>query len=113
MLSIPQTQPGVYIDGSWQLGNQPLTVINPSTEEVLAVVAGADGAAVEQAVAAAQRAFVGWSTSTGAGRAGYLRAIASGVEARRERLIQLQSSNNGKPLFEAAIDVDEIGRAHV
>jgi betaine-aldehyde dehydrogenase len=37
-----------------------------------------------------------------------LRRIAEGVTARRERLIELQSSNNGKPGFEAAIDVDDV-----
>ncbi|MND93874.1 Betaine aldehyde dehydrogenase [compost metagenome] len=57
---------------------------------------------------AAQQAFTVWSSTTGAERAEYLRAIAAGVEARRERLIELQSSNNGKPLFEAAIDVDDV-----
>lgn len=108
MLSFPNTLAGIYIDGTWQHGSQPLTVINPSTEQVLAQVAGADSDAVEQAVTAAQTAFAAWSTTSGTERAVYLRAIAAGVEARRERLIELQSSNNGKPLFEAAIDVDDV-----
>ncbi|UVJ43149.1 aldehyde dehydrogenase family protein [Pseudomonas sp. LS1212] len=108
MLNLPQVLPGIYIDGTWLQGNQPLNVVNPSTEQPLALVAGADHEVVGQAVAAAQQAFAGWSATTGAERAGYLRAIASGVQARRERLIELQSSNNGKPLFEAAIDVDDV-----
>lgn len=108
MLSLPKVLPGIYIDGAWLQGNQPLIVVNPSTEQPLALVAGADHEVAGQAVAAAQRAFAGWSATTGAERAGYLRAIASGVQARRERLIELQSSNNGKPLFEAAIDVDDV-----
>ncbi|MGH8383337.1 aldehyde dehydrogenase family protein [Pseudomonas sp.] len=100
--------PGVYIQGVWQHGPQPLTVINPSNEQQLAEVAGGDGAAVERATQAARAAFAGWSTTTGAARATILRAIAEGVEARRERLVFLQASNNGKPLAEAQMDVDDV-----
>ncbi|NWD91756.1 aldehyde dehydrogenase family protein, partial [Pseudomonas sp. K5002] len=53
-------------------------------------------------------AFPGWSKSTGRDRAALLRKIAEGVSAEREHLMQLQSSNNGKPLFEAGIDVDDV-----
>ncbi|HCS46531.1 MAG TPA: aldehyde dehydrogenase, partial [Pseudomonas sp.] len=41
-------------------------------------------------------------------RGAILRKIAAGVQAGREQLMHLQSSNNGKPLFEAAIDVDDV-----
>ncbi|MHC2147453.1 aldehyde dehydrogenase family protein [Pseudomonas sp. 210_17 TE3656] len=100
--------PGVYIAGVWQHGPQALTVINPSNEQHLAEVAGGDGAAVERATQAARAAFAGWSSSTGAERASVLRTIAEGVEARRERLVFLQASNNGKPLAEAQMDVDDV-----
>jgi len=100
--------PGVYIDGVWQHGPQPLAVINPSNEQQLAEVAGGDGAAVERATLAAKAAFADWSSTSGAQRASVLRAIAEGVEARRERLVFLQASNNGKPLAEAQMDVDDV-----
>ncbi|WP_296256702.1 MULTISPECIES: aldehyde dehydrogenase family protein [unclassified Pseudomonas] len=99
---------GLYIDGQWRAGGEPLTVINPSTEERLAVITGGDALAVDQAVHAAQSAFGAWSKATGAARAIMLRRIANGVAARRERLMTLQSNNNGKPGFEAAIDVDDV-----
>jgi betaine-aldehyde dehydrogenase len=99
---------GLYIDGTWRAGGEQLTVINPSNEERLAIVTGGDAGAVNEAVQAAQAAFDAWSKTTGAARAMILRQIASGVTARRERLMQLQSSNNGKPGFEAAIDVDDV-----
>ncbi|WP_296180061.1 aldehyde dehydrogenase family protein [Pseudomonas sp. UBA1879] len=99
---------GLYIDGTWRGGNEPLTVINPSNEERLAIVSGGDAEAVNEAVHAAQAAFEAWSKTTGAARAMILRQIASGVAAQRERLMHLQSSNNGKPGFEAAIDVDDV-----
>ena len=99
---------GLYIDGKWRSGDEQLPVINPSTEERLAIVTGGDARAVDDAVHAARAAFDGWSQTTGAARAMILRRIADGVAARRERLIELQSSNNGKPGFEAAIDVDDV-----
>jgi len=99
---------GLYIDGHWQRGDAMLQVINPASEEPLATVAGGDAAAVEQAVAAASAAFPAWGRSSGGERGACLRRIAAGVEARRERLIELQSRNNGKPLSESAMDVDDV-----
>ncbi|MDD0974426.1 aldehyde dehydrogenase family protein [Pseudomonas fontis] len=108
MIALNQTVAGLYIDGAWQHGPQLLAVTNPSNEQPLAQVAGGDAQAVERAALAAQQAFAGWSSTSGAQRAEVLRSIARGVEARRERLIELQSSNNGKPLGEAGMDVDDV-----
>ena len=99
---------GIYIDGAWRAGQAVLEVINPATEAVLARVSVGDAAAVTQAVDAASAAFSEWSNSTGRDRAALLRKIAQGVSEQREQLMHLQSSNNGKPLFEAAIDVDDV-----
>lgn len=99
---------GLYIDGQWRAGSELLPVINPSTEELLALVGGGDRHSVEQAVTAAQAGLVHWAAASGAERGAVLRRIAAGVAERRERLTHLQSSNNGKPQFEAAIDVDDV-----
>ncbi|NNB44379.1 aldehyde dehydrogenase family protein [Pseudomonas chlororaphis] len=99
---------GLYIDGQWRAGSELLPVINPSTEEPLALVAGGDRHSVEQAVTAAQAGLVYWAAASGAERGVVLRRIAAGVAEHRERLMHLQSSNNGKPQFEAAIDVDDV-----
>lgn len=99
---------GVYIDGEWRAGHDVLEVINPATESRLAQVSVGDMAAVTQAVDAASRAFAGWSKSTGRERGALLRKIAQGVREQREALMHLQSSTNGKPLFEAGIDVDDV-----
>jgi len=108
MLNFPHNLAGVYVDGQWSHGPHVLTVINPANEQVLAQVDGGTENAVEQAVSAAHRAFAMWAQTPSCERARYLRAIAEGVEARRDRLIQLQACNNGKPLFEAGIDVDDV-----
>ncbi|WP_285423273.1 aldehyde dehydrogenase family protein [Pseudomonas sp. efr-133-TYG-103a] len=99
---------GLYIDGQWRTGGEQLTVINPSTEERLAIVTGGDARAVDDAVQASRQAFEAWSKTTGAARAMILRNIAAGVAAKREKLIELQCRNNGKPAFEAGIDVDDV-----
>ncbi len=107
-LNFPTTLDGLYINGQWSSGGEHLRVINPATEALLTTVNGGDERAVDRAVAAAAEAFKAWSKTTGAERAAILRNIANGVRNGREHLMKLQSSNNGKPLFEAVIDVDDV-----
>ncbi|KJZ51609.1 aldehyde dehydrogenase family protein [Pseudomonas marginalis] len=99
---------GVYINGEWRAGEAVLEVINPATEAILAQVSVGNAGTVSLAVDAASAALADWSKSTGRDRAALLRRIAQGVGKQREQLMHLQSSNNGKPLFEAAIDVDDV-----
>jgi betaine-aldehyde dehydrogenase len=100
----------LYIDGRWVDGalGRTIAVVNPATGTHLADVAAGTLPDVELAVACAGRAFRTWRHTTGAERAGYLRAIAAEVEVRRERLVMLQSLNNGKPQAEAQMDVDDV-----
>lgn len=99
---------GVYINGAWRAGETALEVINPATEATLAQVSVGDANAVTEAVDAASAAFVDWSKSTDRDRGALLRKVAQGVSEQREQLMHVQSSNNGKPLFEAGIDVDDV-----
>lgn len=98
--------PGQCIDGVWQAGQGPLLdIINPSTAQPLARLAAADGAAVDLAVRAAQRALPNWRLAFPAQRAALLRKIARAIEAASDSLIALQIANNGKPEAEAAFDI--------
>lgn len=108
MISFPTTLDGLYINGQWSAGREHLRVINPATEALLTTVNGGDEHAVDQAVAAASEVFKSWSQTSGAERGAILRNIANGVRNGREHLMKLQSCNNGKPQFEAAIDVDDV-----
>lgn len=108
MINFPTTLDGLYINGQWSAGREHLRVINPATEALLTTVNGGDESAVDLAVSAATEAFKRWSKTSGAERGAILRNIANGVRNGRDHLMKLQSSNNGKPQFEAAIDVDDV-----
>lgn len=108
MINFPTTLDGLYINGQWSAGREHLRVINPATEALLTTVNGGDESAVDLAVSAATEAFKRWSKTSGAERGAILRNIANGVRNGRDHLMQLQSSNNGKPQFEASIDVDDV-----
>jgi betaine-aldehyde dehydrogenase len=99
----------LFIDGQWVDPAVPATlpVINPATEELIAEVAAAGRTDVNAAVAAATAAFGQWRKTSGAERAGYLRAIAASIQSRAEELASLSSRNNGKPLAEARIDIGD------
>lgn len=108
MISFPTTLDGLYINGQWSAGSEHLRVINPATEALLTTVNGGDEHAVDQAIMAASEAFKTWSQTSGVERGAILRNIANGVRNGRDHLMKLQSSNNGKPQFEAGIDVDDV-----
>ncbi|HWH86983.1 MAG TPA: aldehyde dehydrogenase family protein [Pseudomonas sp.] len=108
MITFPTTLDGLFINGQWSAGREHLRVINPASEALLTTVNGGDEQAVDQAISAATVAFRDWSKTTGAERGAILRNIANGVRNGRDHLMKLQSSNNGKPQFEAAIDVDDV-----
>jgi betaine-aldehyde dehydrogenase len=98
----------LFIDGRFRPGSGPrLTVTDPSTGAAFAEVAAALPTDVAAVAEAAARAFPGWSQMPGARRAGYLRGFAAGLKAHEEELVALQMKNNGKPRFEAEIDVGD------
>ena len=98
-----------FINNQWvpSAGTRLLDVMNPYREERIAQVTAGDAADVDAAVNAAQRAQPEWQALGGAKRAHYLTAFADALEARREALIRLSATNNGKPLAEAGIDLDD------
>lgn len=100
---------GLFIDGKWASSETggTLTLINPATEESLATVSIADTKDVDHAVRAARAAFKQWSLRPGAERGQYLRKLAEHIKERKDELATLSSRNNGKPLAEANIDIDD------
>lgn len=98
-----------FIDNQWvpTRGSRRLSVTNPYTEETIAEVTAGDPADVDAAVAAARRALPAWSALSGAERAHYLDGFAEALTRHRDELVRLSSTNNGKVLAEAGIDLDD------
>ena len=104
---------GLFIDNEWMFpeGVEIYPSYNPANGEKLADTVQAGQAEVDQAVAAARRAFETWSKTPGLARARYLYAIARNVLKHHRLLAVLESMDNGKPLRESRdIDVPLLAR---
>src|SRR5207237_6050507 len=79
----------------------------PATEEVLAGVAAADAADVDNAVRAAKACFesTGWRDLSARKRGRLLFKAADLLEARRDEVARLETAQNGKTLFESKIEI--------
>jgi aldehyde dehydrogenase (NAD+) len=89
-----------YIDGRWVLGGgEPFEVINPATEDVLAVVPALTKAQADEAVTAAARAFAGgpWSKVPARERGRLLHRLADLIERDTDQLIDLMIDEIGTP----------------
>ncbi|MDT4945249.1 MAG: aldehyde dehydrogenase [Pseudonocardiales bacterium] len=96
----------IFVDGAFRDGaGEAIKTINPADEEPLAEVAEAGPSDVDDAVAAARRAFVPWSALPGKERGKYLFRIARAIQERGRELAVLESLDNGKPIRESR-DVD-------
>ncbi len=96
-----------FIDGeraAWEGESEP--VLNPATGEEIARAPRSGPEEVDRAVAAARRAFDGWSASTPAQRSQALLAIADVIEEHGDELARLEALNAGKPI--EAVKSDEI-----
>jgi len=100
---------GLYIGGEWcrPPGAERLTTINPATGQPLAVFAGATRADIDQAVAAARRAFEGgpWPAMGPSARSQLLWNLADRIAASQQVLTELEILDNGMPRNPAAASV--------
>ncbi|MAX32591.1 MAG: aldehyde dehydrogenase [Halomonadaceae bacterium] len=98
-----------FINNHWvtSQSQRRLAVMDPFRETVIAEVTAGDPADVEAAVTAARQAQPAWEALGGNARGDYLDAFAEALSARRETLTRLSSTNNGKALMEAGIDLDD------
>jgi betaine-aldehyde dehydrogenase len=96
-----------FIDGELVAsGGESEPVLNPATGEELARAPRSTREDVDNAVAAARRAWKGWSSTTPAQRAEALLGIAGVIEENGEELARLEALNAGKPI--EAVKSDEI-----
>ncbi|WP_347716873.1 gamma-aminobutyraldehyde dehydrogenase [Sphingomonas sp.] len=99
--------PGLLIDGAFQHGEgEPEQVNDPTDGSSIVSLAGASRAQVDDAVAAADRAFPIWSGFSPKERSLAMLKIADRIEAKQDELAELEMRNCGKPLATArAVDV--------
>lgn len=92
---------GLLIAGHWQSASsgRTLPTIDPATGTETARIAFADATDVDQAVSAARAAFSGWRATTPVKRAQILWRIAELIEANIDELAELETLDQGKPLF--------------
>jgi betaine-aldehyde dehydrogenase len=95
-----------FIDGAFRPALEGATeaVLNPATGEEIAQAPLSGAADIDAAVAAARRAFDGWSQTTPAERATALLGIAAAIEEHGEELAREEAINAGKPYAAALAD---------
>jgi aldehyde dehydrogenase (NAD+) len=95
-----QVRDKVYIGGEWvgPAGGETIEVINSTTEEVMGTIPACTAADADAAVSAARTAFESWSRTSREERAGYLSAIAAGLQERSEEIATTIAQELGMPL---------------
>ncbi len=97
----------MYIDGKWEqaAGGGSFSVFNPATGEAIGEVPDGGRQDAERAVAAADKAFAGWSGLTAHRRAEYLLSAHRLMMEKREHLARVMTEEQGKPLKAARAEV--------
>jgi len=101
-----RVEPGrLLIDGQWVDGSKKFDTINPATGEVLTQVAEASSQDVDRAVQAARRAFEdrggAWRKLSASERGRLIWKLADLIEKNIEEFAELETLDNGKPIFES------------
>ena len=96
----------MFVDGEWcgAASGATATATSPATGEDIATVPDGDREDARRAIAAANRAFVGWSRLTAFERAAKMHAVGDAIEARRDELARILTLDQGKPLRAEAHD---------
>jgi aldehyde dehydrogenase (NAD+) len=104
-----------YIDGSWVDPAEPklLGVINPATEEVAGKISMGSATDVDLAVAAARRAFAGYSQSSVADRIDLLSACVSEYQKRYGDVAAAITEEMGAPMTLSQSAQAATGIAHL
>jgi acyl-CoA reductase-like NAD-dependent aldehyde dehydrogenase len=95
----------LLIDGQWIEGANTFNTINPATGEVLTQIAEASRSDLDRAVESARRAFEDrngpWRKLSASERGKLIWKLADLVEKNLDELAELETLDNGKPVFES------------
>jgi succinate-semialdehyde dehydrogenase/glutarate-semialdehyde dehydrogenase len=97
-----------YIGGKWVAASsgRRMDVTDPASGALLASVPRMGVAETDNAIAAAQKAFPGWSRRTAAERALVLQKWAVLIRSHAEDLAQLMTQEQGKPFAESLGEIE-------
>jgi succinate-semialdehyde dehydrogenase/glutarate-semialdehyde dehydrogenase len=103
----------LFIDGAWRSGEErdAFPVVNPATGETIAEVPLASTGDLDEALAAAERAWPEWRALDVEKRGAILHRTADLLRERAEHIGALLTQEQGKPLAEAKAEV--IGSAQM
>ena len=98
---------GLYIDGAWRQGSggRMQTVLDPATERSIGSVPVAEGADVEAAIAAAEKARHGWAKLNAWDRAATIRRIGDLIRARADAFSHMVAVELGRPIKHVAGEI--------
>jgi len=101
-----KVSPGrLLINGEWTDGSKKFDTINPATGEVLTQIVKASADDVDRAVKAARHAFEDrtgpWRKMSASERGRLLWRLSDLVEKNIDELAELETLDNGKPIFES------------
>eukprot|EP01134_Creolimax_fragrantissima_P002903 CFRG2903T1 len=96
--SLSQVSVCNYIDGKFVRPTQTIEDMGPATGKVIATIPRSTEKDVEQAVAAAKRAYPAWRDTPMTVRASYLHRISQAILKDSVRLAQLETLDCGKPI---------------
>jgi aldehyde dehydrogenase (NAD+) len=104
-----------YIDGAWVDPVEPrdFQVINPATEAVAGVISMGGPKDVDRAVAAARRAFDGYSRTSPAERLALMERILAAYKAHYDEIAEAISTEMGAPVTLAKGSQTRIGVGHI
>ncbi len=101
-----ETELKLFIDGAWRAGEgERAAVVNPASGDTIAEVPLASEAELEEALAAADRAWPEWRATDVEQRGAILHKTADLLRERAEAIGRLLTQEQGKPLAEAIGEV--------
>ena len=97
----------MLIDGEWTEGSgEPLSVLDPATEDVLGELPTASTADLDRALEASAKGFETWKRTPALERQQVMEGAARLLEERKEEIARNLTLDQGKPLAEARMEVD-------
>ncbi|WP_251453924.1 NAD-dependent succinate-semialdehyde dehydrogenase [Microbacterium sp. Marseille-Q6648] len=102
-----QAKLGLYIDGAWREGaaGRTFDVLNPVDDGVIGQVARAEVSDLDDALAAAERAFPAWRDTSAFEKSRILMKAVALLRERAPEIGRLMAAEQGKPVKDAITEV--------